>query len=348
LGNVHHEINMLGTQLRDHRLVAMEATALVRTVMAEIDVAIFAFDEAGVLRLVNCSGQDLLAQPAERLLGRSADELGLAICLQGDPTQMLPLSFPGGQGRWGMRRTAFRESGRPHQLVVIADLTRPLRDEELKAWQSLVRVIAHELNNSLAPIKSLAGSLDTMLRRRPPEWEEDMRRGLEIISTRADGLARFMESYARLARLPVPSLAPADIGSIVKRVAKLETQVPIHVADCPAATAMVDLAQIEQLLLNLVKNAAEASVETGGSVHLSWEVTDSGLEIRISDEGPGISNPGNLFVPFFTTKQGGSGIGLVLCRQIAENHGGMLTLANRPDGRGCLATVRLPKMRKTA
>lgn len=347
LGGVHAEINSLGTILRDQRLVAMEATALLRTVMAEIDVAIFAFDETGQLRLINRSGQELLAQPAERVIGRSAAELGLELCLTGEPTRLLPLTFPGGQGRWAMRRTSFRERGLPHQLVVIADLTRALRDEELKAWQKLVRVIGHELNNSLAPIKSLAGSLTTMLKRRPADWEEDMQRGLDIIAARADGLSRFMEAYARLARLPQPTLAPADLCAIVRRVASLEARVPVQVASCPPITLEIDAAQIEQLLINLFKNAAEAALETGGGIQVSWATDPHEAEIRIEDDGPGIANPSNLFVPFFTTKPGGSGIGLVLCRQIAENHGGSFTLANRTGRTGGVATLRLP-LRRTA
>ena len=342
LGEVHTEVNGLGAMLREQRLVAMEATTLLRTVMAEIDVAIFAFDEKGLLRLINRSGQELLAQPAERVLGRTAAELDLGYCLEGPDTRVLSSVFPGAAGRWGMRRTSFRERGLPHQLVVIADLSSPLREEELKAWQKLVRVLGHELNNSLAPIKSLAGSLGTMLQRRPADWEEDMQRGLEIIATRADGLARFMEAYARLARLPAPKLAPNDLCAIACRVAALETRLTIAVADCPPLQLPLDAAQIEQLLINVLKNAVEAAMETGGGVRLRWTTTPHFAEVTIEDEGPGIANPGNLFVPFFTTKPGGSGIGLVLCRQIAENHGGSFTLTNRADRTGSVAALRLP------
>jgi signal transduction histidine kinase len=241
-----------------------------------------------------------------------------------------------------MRRTLFRERGLPHQLVVIADLSRPLREEELRAWQKLVRVLGHELNNSLAPIKSLAGSLDTMLKRKPADWETDMARGLEIIASRADGLSRFMEAYARLARLPPPKLAPADVCAIARRIAALETRLTIEVAECPSVLVPIDAAQIEQLLINALKNAVEAALETGGGVRLRWSVAKQFTEICIEDDGPGIANSANLFVPFFTTKPGGSGIGLVLCRQIAENHGGTFTLENRRDGTGCLARIRLP------
>ncbi|MDD2763406.1 MAG: ATP-binding protein [Opitutaceae bacterium] len=346
LGDVHAEINILGNVLQAQRLGAIEATALLRTVMEEIDVAIFAFDSRETLRLVNRAGQELLAAPAERILGRTAAELGLKECLEGDDTRVLAATrFPGGAGRWGLRRTSFREGGRPHTLLVIADLSVPLREEELKAWQRLVRVLGHELNNSLAPIKSIAGSLTAMLRRdaRPPDWETDMRSGLEIIGNRAEGLGRFMQAYAHLARLPQPTLAATEFAPVIRRAAALETRLPIEVQGGPELTACLDAPQIEQVLINLLKNAVDAALETGGGVRVHWERRGAVCEVRIEDDGPGIANPANLFVPFFTTKPGGSGIGLLLCRQIAENHGGSLTLKNRENGAtGCLAVLRLP------
>jgi two-component system, NtrC family, nitrogen regulation sensor histidine kinase NtrY len=346
LGDVYAEINSLGNLLQAQRLGALEATTLLRTVMEEIDVAIFAFDSNETLRLVNRTGQELLAAPAERVLGRSAKELGLKEFLEGDDTRVLAnIKFPGGTGRWGLRRTSFREGGRPHSLLVIADLSVPLREEELKAWQRLVRVLGHELNNSLAPIKSIAGSLTAILKRgqRAPDWEDDMRSGLEIIEARADGLSRFMQAYARLAKLPAPSLALTDVASIVRRAAALETRRSIAVTGGPGLTASLDAAQIEQVLINLFRNAVEAVLETDGGVRVSWLLQGTSFEVRIEDDGPGLANTANLFVPFFTTKPSGSGIGLLLCRQIAENHGGSLSLRNREGGAsGCLATLRLP------
>jgi len=345
LGDVMAEINTLSRTLQEQRLSALEATALLRTVMEEIDVAIFAFDADGKLRLANHAGQILLAKPAERILGRDATELGLADCLAGEPNRLLATaSFPGGHGRWGMRRSLFREGGRPHHLIVIADLSRTLREEELQAWQRIVRVLGHELNNSLAPIKSIAGSLGSLLKRpqRAPDWEEDLQSGLEIIASRAESLSRFMQAYARLARLPAPSLAVCDLGPLVRRVAALETRRAVALVEGPPASFACDAAQIEQVLINLVKNAAEAALETGGGVQVTWQRLPGAIEIVIEDEGPGIANASNLFVPFFTTKPDGSGIGLVLCRQIAENHGGGLSLENRKDRSGSIARLRLP------
>ncbi|HEV8132483.1 MAG TPA: ATP-binding protein, partial [Acidobacteriota bacterium] len=344
LGEVMFEVNTLGETLREQRLGALEATALLRTVMAEIDVAVYAFDGQRRLRLVNRAGERLLGHPAERLLGRSAQELELADFLDGDAARTLQKSFPGGSGRWGVRRSSFREGGLPHQLLVLADLSRPLREEELRAWQRLVRVLGHELNNSLAPIKSVAGSLESLLvREQPPEdWREDLRRGLGVIASRAESLSRFMQAYARLARLPQPQLQRIDVPDLIRRVASLETRLSVTVLPGPRLTIEADGDQLEQLLINLVRNAADAALETGGDVKVSWKRNGTHLEVAVEDEGPGLSNTTNLFVPFFTTKPGGSGIGLVLSRQIAEAHGGTLTLENQPSGRGCTARLRLP------
>jgi nitrogen fixation/metabolism regulation signal transduction histidine kinase len=350
LGDVMAEINTLSRTLQEQRLSALEATALLRTVMEEINIAIFAFDAERKLRLANHAAQLLLAKPAERILGRDAAEIGLAECLEGESARLLQIAFPGGSGRWGMRRSEFREGGRPHQLVVIADLSRTLREEELQAWQRIVRVLGHELNNSLAPIKSIAGSLGALLRspQRAPDWETDMRGGLDIIATRADSLARFMQAYARLARLPQPTLAPCELAPLLRRIVALETRLPVQLLPSPDVTLVCDAAQIEQLIINLVKNAVEAVLEqrhatgAGAGVRVSWRRTGNFLDVLVLDDGPGVAQTSNLFVPFFTTKPEGSGIGLVLCRQIAENHGGTLTLANRPDAPGCIATLRLP------
>jgi len=347
LGEVMLEVNELGQTLREQRLGAMEATALLRTVMSEIDVAVFAFDGEKRLRLVNRAGERLLAQPAPRLLGRSGKELGLSMCLdgpQGEGPHTMQLVFPGGVGRWGVRRSVFREGGVQHQLLVLTDLSQTLREEERVAWQRLVRVLGHELNNSLAPIKSVAGSLAELLTRepKPADWDDDMQRGLEVISSRADSLARFVESYSKLARLPQPRFEPLSIGELVGRVVSLETRLPVQLVTGPEALVHGDNAQLEQLLINLLRNAVDASLETGGKVEVGWRRRNGQIEILVSDEGPGVANPANLFVPFFTTKSGGTGIGLVLSRQIAEAHGGSLSLENRPDVRGCEARLSLP------
>ncbi len=344
LGEVMQQVNAMAATLRDQRLGAVEATALLRKVMEEIEVAAFAFDPQQSLRLVNRAGERLLGQPAERLLAKNAVSLGLAEYLVGDPEQTIQRSFAGGTGRWGVRRSQFREGGVPHQLLVVTDLTRPLREEELQAWQRLVRVLGHELNNSLTPIKSIAQSLEQVLKAdpRPDDWADDMARGLNVIATRSESLSRFMSSYARLAKLPAPKFGPVEVNGLIRRVSSLETRMTVCVEEIQPLTIQGDADQLEQVLINLVRNAVDAAQETSGRVFIRHARTNTAVEITVRDEGPGLSNTNNLFVPFFTTKRGGSGIGLVLSRQIAEAHNGTLTLQNATDGPGCIAKLSLP------
>ncbi len=356
LGDVMQQVNAMSTTLRAQRLGALEATTLLRKVMAEIDVALFAFDPEQKLKLVNRAGERVLGQPAERIMNLTASALGLADLL-GDETEapeIVQKSFPAGTGRWGLHRGSFREGGVPHQLIVLSDLTKTLREEELLAWQRLVRVLGHEMNNSLTPIKSIAGSLSLLLRRNPDgdEWRQDALQGLDVIATRSESLSRFLGSYARLAKLPKPTLAPVEIAGLVRRIIALETRLPCVMVEGPDIAVRADNDQLEQVLINLVKNAVDASLEAGWKSHeklveVGWQVqTPAGgasqLEIWVADRGPGLASTANLFVPFFTTKPGGSGIGLVLARQIVEGHGGSLTLTNREPGPGCEARVTLP------
>jgi PAS domain S-box-containing protein len=344
MGELTRELNLLTDTLRHRRFGEVEAAALVRSVLEHIDSAIFTFDERWRLRLVNRAGERLLGRPAEQLHGRTAGELGVEAFLTGDDTRTAEIVLPGGHGRYRIRRTTFRQSGVPHVLLSMSDLSRALREEERQAWQRLLRVLSHELNNSLAPIRSIAGSLGTILKREPlPDgWQDDAQQGLEVIDLRAAALTRFLQAYSELARLPQPVLRPIDVGETVRRVAGLETRVAVAIEPGPELTIHADGDQIEQLLINLVRNGTDAVLETGGRVTMSWSASADAIEISVADEGAGISGTANLFIPFFTTKPGGMGIGLTLARQIAEAHNGALTLSNGVL-RGAVARLRLPR-----
>ena len=343
LGLLLLELNSLGDDLRAQRLGALEATALLRRVMEEIDVAIFAFDSAHALRLVNRSGAALLGRAPEQLLGRDAASLGLASSLAGDTPRVDTLTFPGRAGRWEVRRGMFRQSGLPHQLLVLTDVSRALSDEERQAWKRLIRVLSHELNNSLAPIKSIADSLLALITREPapPDQREDLRNGLGVIAGRSESLSRLMAAYARLARLPPPRLESVAIQDWVRRVVALETRRPVAIRAGPNVTIQADGGQLDQLLINLVRNAVDATLDAG-AVEVGWETRNGQLDVWVRDEGAGLADTANLFVPFYTTKPDGSGIGLALSRQIAEAHGGTLTLSNQVSGPGCEARLSLP------
>ncbi|HEX9895835.1 MAG TPA: ATP-binding protein [Gemmatimonadales bacterium] len=347
MGAVWLEFNTLGDGLQQQRLGALEATALLRRIMEEIDVAIFAFDGDARLQLVNRAGERLLGEPAERLIGHTGNHLGLDEARRLPPGRTLDATFPGGSGRWEVRRSTFRQGGRPLEMIVLADLTRALRQEERLAWQRLVRVLSHEINNSLAPIQSLAGTLTGLLDRspRPPDAEADLRRGLEVIGARSESLNRVMASYARLARLPAPVPREVNVGEWVHRVVALVASAQVSTVPGPEITLSGDGDQLDQLLINLVKNAVEAVGERG-AVEIGWRLLDPHtVELWVRDDGPGVAATANLFVPFFTTKPGGTGIGLALSRQITEAHGGSIALTNRGDAPGALARVRLPLQR---
>jgi len=347
LGLAYWEVNQLTDTLRVRRLESVEAEALLGRVIAEIHAAIFAFDGDGALRLVNRAGETLVGRPAGVLIGHPAADLELARYLEGPDERIEEVVFPGKAGRWEIRRRQFRQGGLPHQLLVINDLSAVLREEERQAWRRLVRVLSHEINNSLAPIKSIAeslrGVLDRDAGRRTADADEDFARGLAIIAERSESLRRFMASYARLARLPSPTIGPVRIKELVHRVAALDRRRPVQVREGPDVVVQADADQMEQLLINVISNAVDAALETEGDVTATWTVERMAVEIEVDDEGPGLPDPANLFVPFFTTKPGGSGIGLVLSRQIAEAHGGSLTVENRTDRSGCTARLRLPR-----
>jgi nitrogen fixation/metabolism regulation signal transduction histidine kinase len=331
---------------------------LLERVVEEVDIPIFAFDPREKLRLVNSAGERLLQQRSRQALGSTASDLGLENCLSGESESLVELHL-GTNARWFVRRSSFRQQGIPHTLVVLSDVSRALREEERKAWQRLIRVLGHELNNSLAPIKSIAGSLNARLPSSGVNLEEqqDFERGLNIIATRAASLSRFLDAYRKLAQMPPPVVQRCAISTLARRVASLETRVPVEVVSGPDIVFLADADQLEQMLINLVRNAAESVLQAGeenansnGSkerdarrqIVLSWKAVEETIVIAIEDDGVGLMNPANVFVPFYTTKPQGSGIGLVLSRQIAEAHGGTMELSNRTDRRGCTVKVTLP------
>jgi len=340
---VMKEINSLGNTLQRQRSEAVESTALLTSVMGAIDVAVFAFDMDEKVVLANPAAERLLNRRAAEMVGHDAGALRLHAYLSGETPRLVEGVFGAGT-RLELRRSTFYRDGKPHQLLVFADLSRALREEQQLAWQRIVRVLSHEINNSLTPIKSIAHSIKRMISRIPdvPRAAE-IQDGLNLIETRSGALGRFLRQYAQLAKLPKPQQRPIQIMPLARRIAELENRLPISLKAGTDVQVEADPDQLEQLLINIVRNAVDATLDTGGRrVWIEWEKTDGFLQVTIEDEGPGLPDTSNLFVPFFTTKPQGSGIGLALSRQIAEAHGGTLSLENRTPDKGCRATLRLP------
>jgi PAS domain S-box-containing protein len=343
IATVMREVNDLGSTLQRQRTEAVESAALLTHVMEEIGVAVFAFDPTNQLLLVNRAGEQLMGKPSDELIGCPATTLGFDEYLTGEPRRLIDRPFGGRRGRYEVRRTVFYRDGRPHHLVVLADLSQALREQEQAAWQRIVRVLSHEINNSLTPIKSIAHSLKRIVDRANGfQRSDEVLQGLSLIEERSGALGRFLRSYAQLARLPKPNPKNVKVPELIARIADLEKRLPVAVQPSPDVRLVADSDQIEQLLINVVRNAVDASLETGGRVAIGWKRHGDWFELNVEDEGKGLPDTSNLFVPFFTTKPSGSGIGLALSRQIAEAHGGTISLENRLPGPGCRATLRLP------
>jgi len=368
MGDLALEINALAGMLQVQRVGAMEAMALVERVMKSMQSPVLAFDPDGKLKLLNAAAErafNLRAHAAPlRAIGKTDNsKLDLERLLRAEDNDLLSLSNSQQMARWVVKRTTFRLRGIPHTLFVLSDVSEALREEERLAWERLIRVLGHEINNSLTPIKSIAGSLRSRLTSGADQSEEDedFARGLEVIEDRAESLNRFLQAYRELMGLPAPRLQSISIDSVVRRVAKLETRVPVTVTRTADVTLLADPDQLAQALINLVRNAAEASLSPDASeapgmkngrekepesrgpcVEVTWQVVQNEVLISIIDNGPGLTNASNLFVPFYTTKPGGTGIGLVLAQQIAMAHSGSVQLVNRPEGHGCVACLRLP------
>ena len=343
LGELAAEVNALADLLQKQRVRSLEATALLARILEVMHAPLFAFDREYLLQLVNNAGAQLLGRPLARCFGQTARELGLDHLLSS--ADQTVHSFGSKPTRWLLRKALFRQDGVPHTLLLLADVSQPLQEEEQIAWKRLIRVLGHELSNSLAPIKSIAGSL--LARAENITGDEstvrDFRRGLGVVESRADSLHRFVQSYRLLAQLPPPHLKMVQVAPLMERVALLEQRVPVQLDPGPQVMLNADPDQLEQMFINLLANAVDASLANGAKpVRIGWRLVESSLVVGIEDRGLGIANTENLFVPFYTTKPSGSGVGLALAQQIARAHGGEIRLINREDGPGARATIRLP------
>jgi len=336
--------NQLAARLQDEQRDLQQSIQLLSKTLAALDGAVFAFEQGRRLRLVNPAGERLLGQPAQTLLGRDAAELGLAGLFELPSGSIHAASFVGGHGRWQISHTVLRSRSQSGRLLLLQPMERALREEEVQAFRRLLRVLSHEINNSMAPIASMADTLQRML---PlvgapvdAELDGDLRQGLKLIGQRSQALQRFVGGYAQLAKLPPPHLHEVDLASLCERVRQLLGNPRITINDGPTLRLLADGDQLEQVLINLLRNALEAGDDS--PVSLRWQREGDLARIEILDGGYGLPSSGNLFVPFFTTKSDGAGIGLALSRQIVEAQHGRLELLPREDAPGAVALLSLP------
>ena len=338
---VYREINALAQDKQQQKLQHVEADILLDKLLAEFDVPVLVFDRHEILRNCNQKGCNLYGKPKENLLGLNAMQLQLTSLLNHESGAVIDHWFPNQGGRWELRKNYFIQQGQRYSIVLINDLSRTLREEERNAWTRLIRVLGHELNNSLASLISVSQTLLTRLdEEKTPKWHASFEKALHLIHERSGSLLRFTDAYTRLAKLPPPQKKDVALLSTFSRLVSL-IEGQFEIENTEELVIQADPDQLEQLLINLMKNAVEATSVTS-TVTLRWQSYQQGTRIQVIDCGKGLPTSDNLFVPFYTTKAQGSGIGLFLCRQIAEAHDGTMQLLNREDAPGCIAQCWLP------
>lgn len=340
-------INGLAQRLSSQRTESVESQLLLSTVIEHIDVAIVALNEANNIRFLNPAAKNLLQLGQEDSNATLLEQLSVVQSFSSGHHQVVELSLGRQQGRFNVHVEEFRESGLQHKLLFITDVRTLLRSEERKAWQSLVRVISHEINNSLSPIASISQTLKRLLSQKEnnvSENKKDLIEGLTIITERANSLSQFVDSYKQLAKLPEPNKQTTSILELLEKIKLLFKNQKIIIDPKADIQLFIDPVQFEQVFINIFKNAIESmsQVNTQGVVNVKWNAKGSFFKLNIYDEGCGIGNLDNIFVPFYSTKKHGSGIGLVLCRQIIEAHGGSLVITNRIDAQGCCVSIEVP------
>jgi two-component system nitrogen regulation sensor histidine kinase NtrY len=336
--------NALGAVLREQRLDLVQRELLLDTMVHNTPVAMMLSDAAGKIVFANLAARQLLNEGRRLegtamadLLARTFPSLREALQRSGDGLFTVPAAAESEEEIYHLSRRGFTLNARRHELLLLRHLTSELRRQEVQTWKKVIRVISHELNNSLAPIASLAKSGGELLRR------GDTRRLPEILDTmeeRARHLERFIEGYARFAKLPAPDRKPVDWTTFIEA---LRLQVAYSVAGpLPAAEAHFDVSQVQQALLNLLKNAHESGSSPYEVCVTVRRVADA-WAIEVADRGSGMTETvmSNALVPFYSTKRSGTGLGLALAREIAEAHGGRIALNNR-EGGGLSVTLFLP------
>jgi nitrogen fixation/metabolism regulation signal transduction histidine kinase len=338
--------NSLGDALRRERLDIYQRELLLDTVLQTTPLALILTNTGGRIVYGNIAARQLL-RGGRKLEGLALEALlaespaALREALKGSGDTLFTMEIGGEPEVYHLSRRGFVLNGQPHELVLLKQLTRELAAQEVIVWKKVIRVIAHELNNSLAPIRSLAHSGSLLaVGAQSANQRANLERVFATIGERASHLATFIEGYARFAKLPKPRPAPVAWPAFLARIAAAQ---PFRIeGPLPHRDATFDVGQLEQVMINLLKNAAESG-SPPEAVSVSVHLRAQGFVIEVADRGSGLSEQvlRDALLPFFSTKPSGTGLGLTLCREIVEAHGGRLTLANRPGG-GAVVSIHLP------
>ncbi len=341
LSEFNQVFNELSSALAEQQLISKEKQVLLHKVIAQIDVAIIAVDDKNNISLMNPNAEKLFSCRFDEMQGWPIKSLGLQEVLDGEYRKVVEFEIKEYKKKVYIHTDDYFEKGIRQRLIFITDIQHLLREEERQAWQKILRVLSHEINNSLAPIASISETLTRLLSNNTlksddnaeinKELSDDLQEGLAVITERANSLNSFLQRYQQLSQLPTPDKKIFDCEPLFKSMALLFSDSHMQF-NGQSLFVYADEEQLQQVLVNLIKNAQQAMSEMiKGKIVISWQQRAERIEISIEDEGTGINNTDNIFIPFYTTKEEGSGIGLVLSRQIVINHGGDLTINNRVD-----------------
>ncbi|HEX6242512.1 MAG TPA: ATP-binding protein [Polyangiales bacterium] len=344
MGELVAAYNELGDRLRVERQSLYQRELMLDTVIQTTPLALVLTNAGDHVLYSNSTARQLFTNGRKFEGDRFAPHLEsapqpLQEAVQRGGDTLFTLELGGEPQVYHVSQRRFLLNAMPHRLLLLKQLTREINSQEVATWKKVIRVIAHELNNSLAPISSLAHSGQILAQVNSTDTAQLMK-VFSTIEDRARHLAGFIEGYAQFAKLPQPRLAPVPWEVLLER---LRVVVDFRLAGpVPARTANFDTAQLEQALINLLKNARESGSEAA-DIELAIAAVHGGFAIEVRDRGPGFSAGAleNALVPFYSTKDTGTGLGLTLCREIVEAHGGSLRIANRP-GDGAIVTIWLP------
>jgi len=328
-------INNLAGTLSKHKIEAKESRLLLERIMEQMDAMVFATDDHGTVVMANASANKLIFGNVEQVHNISLSSLPIGRAIEKADTGIIEFNQALLHGEHFLSKESFLSEGKQHQLYLLTNAERLLMEKERSAWQSLLRVLSHEINNSLTPISAISQSLQKKLQRsllspEQPVNSESLLEGANIINERADSLNSFIASYSQLYHLPKPHITSFHLQGIINNTAGLFPDCKIEMNVESDVIIKADKNQFEQVLINLFKNALEAMTANKEKlITIGYTREQQWQHISILDNGSGIANVDNLFIPFYTTKKQGSGIGLALCRQIMFSHNGLIKLHNK-------------------